>query len=101
MERRCRRNSLALPTLAAKRVFPEFFLKEGPRWSPDRRALLCFCHLRWDWVFQRPQHLMTRFARNLLVCLIEEPIFDRRPEALLKFRAIAKGITVVQAVRGE
>jgi hypothetical protein len=44
---------------------------------------------------------MTRFARNLLVCLIEEPIFDRRPEALLKFRAIAKGITVVQAVRGE
>ena len=25
-------------------------------------ALICFSHLRWDFVFQRPQHLMTRFA---------------------------------------
>ena len=30
----------------------------------DRRPdLVCFSHLRWDFVFQRPQHLLTRFAR--------------------------------------
>ena len=27
-------------------------------------TLIVFCHLRWDFVFQRPQHLMTRLAGN-------------------------------------
>ena len=30
--------------------------------DPERPTLLCFSHLRWDFVFQRPQHLMSRFA---------------------------------------
>jgi UDP-galactopyranose mutase len=38
--------------------------------------LLCFSHLRWNFVFQRPQHLMTRFARERRVFYVEEPIFD-------------------------
>lgn len=37
--------------------------------------LVCFSHLRWDFVFQRPQHLMTRCARDRRVFFIEEPIF--------------------------
>jgi UDP-galactopyranose mutase len=37
--------------------------------------LLCFSHLRWDFVYQRPQHLMSRFARDRRVFFIEEPIF--------------------------
>lgn len=37
--------------------------------------LLCFTHLRWDFVYQRPQHLMSRFARDHRVFVIEEPIF--------------------------
>ena len=37
--------------------------------------LICFCHLRWNFVYQRPQHLMSRFAGGR-VFLIEEPIFD-------------------------
>lgn len=36
--------------------------------------LLCFCHLRWDFVFQRPQHLMTRFAQERRVFFVEEPV---------------------------
>ncbi|MDQ2746189.1 MAG: glycosyltransferase family 1 protein, partial [Acidobacteriota bacterium] len=24
--------------------------------------LVCLSHLRWDFVYQRPQHLMSRFA---------------------------------------
>ncbi len=35
--------------------------------------VICFSHLRWDFVFQRPQHLMTRLARNGRVFVIEEP----------------------------
>ena len=29
--------------------------------QPD---LVCFSHLRWDFVYQRPQHLLTRCARD-------------------------------------
>lgn len=35
--------------------------------------ILCFSHLRWNFVFQRPQHLLTRFARNYNVFYFEEP----------------------------
>lgn len=35
--------------------------------------VICFSHLRWDFVFQRPQHLMTRFGRASRVFIIEEP----------------------------
>lgn len=42
-------------------------------------ALLCLSHLRWAFVFQRPQHLMSRFAESLPVYFLEEPIVD--PEA--------------------
>lgn len=38
--------------------------------------LICFSHLRWDFVFQRPQHLLTRFAAQTRVFFIEEPFFD-------------------------
>jgi glycosyltransferase involved in cell wall biosynthesis len=37
--------------------------------------LVCLSHLRWNFVFQRPQHLMTRFARERRVFFIEEPYF--------------------------
>jgi UDP-galactopyranose mutase len=35
-------------------------------------VLVCFSHLRWDFVFQRPQHLMSRFARQGTVVFWEE-----------------------------
>ncbi len=38
--------------------------------------LICFSHLRWGFVFQRPQHLMSRFARNHRVFYFEEPVFE-------------------------
>ncbi|MDQ3233524.1 MAG: hypothetical protein M3Q07_17035, partial [Pseudobdellovibrionaceae bacterium] len=40
--------------------------------KPD---LICFSHLRWNFVFQRPQHLMTRISRERRVFFFEEPIF--------------------------
>jgi glycosyltransferase involved in cell wall biosynthesis len=38
--------------------------------------ILCFCHLRWDFVYQRPQHLLTRFGGRGRVHFWEEPQFD-------------------------
>ncbi|MGN6057317.1 MAG: glycosyltransferase family 1 protein [Sphingomicrobium sp.] len=44
--------------------------------APDSEptTLICFSHLRWNFVFQRPQHLMSRFAREMNVIFWEEPI---------------------------
>jgi UDP-galactopyranose mutase len=41
--------------------------------EPD---LVCFSHLRWDFVYQRPQHLLTRCAQHRRVFFVEEPIFS-------------------------
>jgi UDP-galactopyranose mutase len=38
--------------------------------------LVCFSHLRWHFVTQRPQHLLTRCARDRRVFFWEEPWFD-------------------------
>ena len=37
--------------------------------------LLCFSHLRWGFVWQRPQHLLSRAARHYRVFYFEEPVF--------------------------
>jgi UDP-galactopyranose mutase len=42
------------------------------RVQPD---LVCFSHLRWDFVYQRPQHLLSRCARDRRVFFVEEPVF--------------------------
>ncbi|HEY2289106.1 MAG TPA: glycosyltransferase [Thermoanaerobaculia bacterium] len=47
--------------------------------KPD---LVCLSHLRWDFVYQRPQHLMSRFARDRRVFFFEEPIFEDGPARL-------------------
>lgn len=41
--------------------------------TPD---LVCFSHLRWDFVYQRPQHLLSRCAQERRTFFIEEPIFE-------------------------
>jgi UDP-galactopyranose mutase len=38
--------------------------------------VVCLSHLRWDLVHQRPQHLLSRCARQRRIFYIEEPIFD-------------------------
>src|SRR5690242_2339624 len=43
---------------------------------PNNIDLICLSHLRWSFVFQRPQHLMSRFARERRVFFVEEPVFE-------------------------
>ena len=50
-------------------------------------TLVCFSHLRWNFVFQRPQHLMSRFAREMDVIFWEEPVdVGPRETAFLQVR---------------
>lgn len=60
-------------------------------------TVICFSHLRWNFVFQRPQHLMTRFARTNQVIFWEEPCerHDGGPAELSTYRDEANGVTVV------
>ena len=59
------------------------------------RPLLCLSHLRWDLVFQRPQHLMTRFARHMRVYFVEEPAFEGDdPPSLVRYEP-ARNVTVL------
>lgn len=45
--------------------------------------VVCLSHLRWDFVYQRPQHLLSRFARHKRLFFVEEPVFDDKGEARL------------------
>lgn len=38
--------------------------------------LICLSHLRWDFVYQRPQHLLSRCAKDRRVFFFEEPIYS-------------------------
>lgn len=42
--------------------------------------IVCFSHLRWDFVFQRPQHLLTRLADHFRIYYIEEPVFHQEQD---------------------
>lgn len=36
--------------------------------------MIVFCHLRWDFVYQRPQHLISRMSKKFNILVVEEPI---------------------------
>ncbi len=77
---------------------PVEFEAEPSAMDPQPTNLICFSHLRWNFVFQRPQHLMSRFARNMRVIFWEEPIeIGRKETAYLQVRD-ADGFSNVRLV---
>jgi len=56
--------------------------------------LVCFSHLRWDFVYQRPQHLLSRCAKDRRVFFVEEPIFGNG-SMRLEMREADAGVHVV------
>ena len=69
--------------------------------SPRRALLLCLSHLRWNFVFQRPQHLLTRAARDHDVIFFEEPVFRAGSALTLELHAVQDGVTVAVPVLPE
>jgi UDP-galactopyranose mutase len=47
--------------------------------------LICFSHLRWGFVYQRPQHLLTRFKNLYNVFFIEEAIYTEEKDGLYHY----------------
>ena len=60
--------------LELKKTFSEQDAQQFP--STNQPDVLCFSHLRWHFVTQRPQHLLTRCARDRRVFFWEEPYWD-------------------------
>ena len=44
--------------------------------------IIVHCHLRWDFVWQRPQQILSRLARNHPVLFVEDPVHDLGPARL-------------------
>lgn len=61
---------------------------------PGETDLVCFSHLRWDFVYQRPQHLLSRCARKRRVFFVEEPVFSNC-STRLEVREADPGVHVV------
>ena len=66
------------------------------------RDIVCFSHLRWDFVYQRPNHLMARAASSRRVFYVEEPVLEDATEAPSKHARldvrIAAGVRVVTPI---
>ena len=58
--------------------------------------LIVFSHLRWNFVYQRPQHLISRFAKYRRVFFVEEPVYSESiNEIHLQKELSSQGVTVI------
>ncbi|MBA2423127.1 MAG: glycosyltransferase family 1 protein [Chitinophagales bacterium] len=57
--------------------------------------LICFSHLRWDFVYQRPQHILSRFAASQPVFYFEEPLLNEQ-ESYLEVSRREHNLTIVR-----
>lgn len=74
----------------------------GPASTSALPVLLCLSHLRWDFVFQRPQHLMSRATATHRVIYFEEPITAAAAaEPRLDVRRSPEGVLVATPVLRE
>lgn len=65
-----------------------------------RPQLVCLSHLRWGFVFQRPQHLLIRAAADFDVTFIEEPLFEAGADPQWRLEA-TDGILVATPILPE
>lgn len=84
----------------SQQLLQRFHVLLKPASRPQESAmnapvLIVFSHLRWGFVYQRPQHLMSRLAQHYRIVFIEEPV--RQPgEAGLRQHSPAPNVTVIE-----
>jgi glycosyltransferase involved in cell wall biosynthesis len=64
--------------------------------------LICISHLRWDFVWQRPQHLLSRLAQQYRLLFVEEPVTttdEQEPRLEVFPGQKASNVTVVRLVQ--
>ncbi|MCD0486936.1 glycosyltransferase family 1 protein [Pedobacter sp. MC2016-14] len=64
-------------------------------YASQPKNLICFSHLRWDFVYQRPQHLLSRFAADANVYYVEEPLMDAESQNFLTLSKRSDTLTIV------
>ncbi len=69
--------------------------------APGTSVLLCLSHLRWNFVFQRPQHLLTRAARTHQVLYFEEPVLENVKNPHMRLEEPQHNIRVLTPVLPE
>ena len=70
-------------TLSPRKLDARAAVTKRPKSAREFSAdLVVLSHLRWDFVYQRPQHLLSRCAKQRRVFFIEEPIFGAGPMKL-------------------
>lgn len=58
-------------------------------------TILVFSHLRWNFVYQRPQHLLSRLARDYRIIFMEEPMTGSSSNFLEHISA-CKGVEILR-----
>jgi beta-glucosidase/6-phospho-beta-glucosidase/beta-galactosidase/glycosyltransferase involved in cell wall biosynthesis len=64
--------------------------------ATGKYGIVVFSHLRWGFVWQRPQQFLSRFARHHPILFVEEPFFDLAPgsPSRLDLHGVMPNITV-------
>lgn len=77
----------------SRRIIPN----EESSTSEKDYEMLVFCHLRWGFVYQRPQHLISRLSKSLKVLFVEEPIpFAEGEEGKFELEVINTNLHVLK-----
>ena len=87
---------MAIPAKSTPNDIPMSGATDNPQKLSDLDGfndLICFSHLRWNFVYQRPQHLMSRFAQRWRVWYVEEPVWS--DTAGLSIRSVGQQLWVV------
>jgi hypothetical protein len=63
--------TFVFPRIPGRHRQPEFTQHQTQALEYD---LVVFSHLRWEFVFQRPQHIISRLAEQMKILFVEEPI---------------------------
>lgn len=67
----------------------------------DCSTVIVFSHLRWKFVYQRPQHLLTRLAKTHRVLFVEEPVYDGESTPHLQMHDVAENVTICEVHTSE
>jgi glycosyltransferase involved in cell wall biosynthesis len=78
-----------------------YALRPPVKAGSEKPLLVCFSHLRWDFVWQRPQHLLSRAAKHYDVLIIEEPMFKAGAKPHMDLSERPQGVTIAVPVLPE
>jgi Glycosyl transferases group 1 len=74
---------------------PPSFIERPQVHGRDPKQLVCFSHLRWNFVYQRPQHILTAASEHFDVIYVEEPRYEANCRARVEICEVAPKIKVV------